>query len=291
MRAIFVVTLRLPQLIDWQGGGGKIKLLERGAYSDHAVDISLISHPGIVADAARTSTTAYEQLKVEYHGRAAHAAVNPWLGINALDALISAYNSISLLRQQFMPGDIVQGHITDGGLKPNIIHAYASGSFVIRATTQSRLDELREKVYACFTAGATATGARLVVTCGGAYKDHIANEVLAQRYAPYFNALEPDFKILENADLDRARGVSPASSDQGDISHAMPSLSPWFYIHPGPKGQGPHNPEFADAARKKDAYNKAVRVGKGLAGVALDVLQSPDLLERVKRAWQESMKP
>jgi metal-dependent amidase/aminoacylase/carboxypeptidase family protein len=234
-------------------------------------------------------TTAYEQLKVEYFGRAAHAAANPWLGINALDALVSAYNNISMLRQQNMPGDIVQGYITHGGVAPNIIHAYASGQFVIRASTQSRLEELREKVHGCFEAGAKATGARLVLTKGGAYKDHVPNEELAQTYTRYFNALNPEHEILENAELDELRGTTLASTDQGDMSYAMPSLSPAFFIRPGPQGQGPHNPEFAQAARTKDAYEKAVRVGKGLAGVAVDVLGSRELLGRVKKSWRESM--
>lgn len=35
-----------------EGGGGKIKLLNAGAYRDHEVDISLITHPGITPDAA-----------------------------------------------------------------------------------------------------------------------------------------------------------------------------------------------------------------------------------------------
>lgn len=280
---------RRPEILTYIGGGGKIRLLEAGAYSDHKVDISLISHPGITPDAARMRTTAYEQFKVEYYGREAHAAANPWLGINALDALVSAYNNVSMLRQQNMPGDIVQGYITHGGIAPNIIHAYASGQFVVRASTQSRLEELRKKVYACFEAGAKATGARMVLTKGGAYKDHVPNEVLAQSYTQYFNALNPEHMILGNAELDETRGTTLASTDQGDMSYAMPSLSPEFYIRPGPQGQGPHNPEFAEAARTKDAYEKAVRVAKGLAGVAVDVLGSKELLESVKRSWRERM--
>lgn len=35
-----------------EGGGGKIKLLNAGAYAEHKVDISLISHPGITPDSA-----------------------------------------------------------------------------------------------------------------------------------------------------------------------------------------------------------------------------------------------
>ena len=75
--------------------------------------------------------------------------------INALDALITAYNALSVLRQQPMPGDIIQGHITSGGSAPNIIHAYAAGIFIVRATTQARLSVLYKKVQACFSAAAT----------------------------------------------------------------------------------------------------------------------------------------
>lgn len=104
-----------------EGGGGKIKLLEAGAYRDNKVDISLISHPGITRDIALSRTAAYASFKVEYFGKEAHAAAAPWEGINALDALVTAYNACSVLRQQTEPGDIIQCNITNGGLRPNII--------------------------------------------------------------------------------------------------------------------------------------------------------------------------
>ena len=269
------------------GGGGKIRLLEAGAYRN--VDVSLISHPGITYDAARVRTTAYEQFRAEYFGREAHAAANPWLGINALDGLLVAYNAFSMLRQQNMPGDVVQGHITDGGVAPNIIHAYAAGNFVVRANTHARLEELREKVYDCFEAGARASGAKLKITKGEAYKDHVPNDEMAKVYARYFNALEPPYAILENGELDTLRGASMASTDQGDVSYALPSMSPAFRIEPGKLGQGPHNPEFAEAAGTREAFDRAARVAKGLAGVAVDVLRDRELLERVKRSWRDDM--
>lgn len=70
-----------------EGGGGKIKLLDAGAYSDHKVDINLTSHPGPRRDSVLGKTTAYSNFKVEYFGKEAHAAAAPWEGINALDAL------------------------------------------------------------------------------------------------------------------------------------------------------------------------------------------------------------
>lgn len=235
-------------------------------------------------------TSAYSQLRVEYFGREAHAALNPWLGINALDALIAAYTNISVLRQQTMPGDSIQARITNGGAAPNVIHAYAAGLFVIRSDKQSRQNVLRKKVYGCFEAGALATGARLVITPRFEYKSHEPNRPLARSYTRYFNALGPPNRISEDQDVDEARGKTLASTDQGDISHAMPSLSVAFRIPPGPGGQGPHNPEFADAAGTREAYDRALRVAKGLAGVAIDVICTRGFLDEVKRSWRETVK-
>ena len=272
-----------------EGGGGKIALLKAGAYRDHKVDINLISHPGIVQDNALVHSTAYERFKVEYYGREAHAAASPWLGINALDALITAYNALSVLRQQTMPGDIIQGYITDGGVAPNIIHAYTAGIFVTRASTQARLVELQAKVTACFEAGAGATGAKLKITPLQAYADHVPNRVLAASYARYFNALGPERKIPLDQDVDEIQGVTQASTDQGDISYAMPSLSPGFQILPGPENAGPHNPDFATAAGTKDAFERSLRVGKALAATAVDVLTQDGLLDEVKAQWRKDM--
>jgi hypothetical protein len=60
---------------------------------------------GISRNAALVRTAAYQAFKVEYFGKEAHAAARPYDGINALDALITAYNAISVLRQQTKPGD------------------------------------------------------------------------------------------------------------------------------------------------------------------------------------------
>ncbi|KAL0931168.1 peptidase M20 (amidohydrolase) [Colletotrichum truncatum] len=275
-----------------EGGGGKIRLLKAGAYSAHGVDLNLISHPGIVADTALMRTSAYTAFKVEFFGREAHAAANPWLGINALDALITSYNAISVLRQQTMPGDVIQGNITNGGARPNIIHAYAAGQFVVRSDTRPRLRELVAKVEACFRAGAEATGAKLKITQGGSYMDHVPNRVLGRSYTEHWNALARspgDGTIPVDADVDEIRGRTMASTDQGDISYAMPSLSAGFRIPPGKGGQGPHNPEFAEAAGTREAFEISLKVGKALAAVAVDIYTQKGMLEEVKKAWKKDV--
>ncbi|KAK0342419.1 hypothetical protein LTR02_009812 [Friedmanniomyces endolithicus] len=269
-----------------EGGGGKIKLLKAGAYTN--VDISLIAHPGISPDAALVRTAAYFAFKVEYFGKEAHAAVRPWEGINALDALITAYNAISVLRQQTEPGDIVQGMITDGGLRPNIIHAYSAGRFVVRSSSRARVEALKKRVFACFEAGAMATGAELKLTPGGSYADLAPNHALGRSYRKYFNCLGGD--IVEG-DLDILRSATSASTDQGDISYAIPSIQPSCWIRSedrsGRQLGGPHTPDFEKAARTEEVHGLAMRVAKALAATAVDVLTRPELLAEVKREFDE----
>jgi metal-dependent amidase/aminoacylase/carboxypeptidase family protein len=271
-------------------GGGKIRLMERGAYE--GVDVSLISHPGILHNSPLIRTTAFARLEVEYFGRAAHGAKDPWMGINALDALVISYNAVSVLRQQTMPGDVIGVAITNGGEKAtNIIHAYAACVCVIRAKSASRLKELQGKVSACFRAGAEATGATVKMNITPGYQDHFPNRVLAASYTRSWNSLPdlPDPPIPEPGRGNQQFTWVPSSTDQGNISHAMPSVNASFAIPPGPQGGQPHSPDFEVAAGTKSAFRRALRAGKALACTAVDVLARPGLLDEAKKQWKRDM--
>ncbi|KAK0731042.1 hypothetical protein B0H67DRAFT_476991 [Lasiosphaeris hirsuta] len=265
--------------------GGKVRLLEAGVYGD--VDISLISHPGILNNSALVRTTAFARLEVEFIGRAAHAANSPWLGINALDALIVAYNAVSVLRQQTMPSDVIGMAITNGGAAANVIHAYAAGVCVIRASSVSRLSELQQKVSACFRAGAEATGAKVEIKATQGYADHVPNRVLAASYTKYWKSLPdlPDPPIPSGEQLTWVK----ASTDQGNVSYAMPSVNASFAIPPGPLCGQPHSRDFEEASGTEAAFVRALRVGKALAGTAVDVLATPGLIDKVKEQWGRDM--
>lgn len=193
-----------------------------------------------------------------------------------------------MLRQQTQAGDIIQGMITNGGLKPNIIHAYASGQFVVRSDTRARRDALKKRVFACFEAGATATGATLKITEGTVYDDHMPNHVLGKSFRQHFNELGGN---IPRADLDYISGRTQASTDQGNVSYAMPSIHPSFWIRSEDKNGnqlgGPHSPEFEKAARTEEAHELAKRASKALAAVAVDIVATPDLLDETQREFDD----
>ena len=97
-----------------EGGGGKVELIDRNAFD--GVDVAMMVHPSL-ANIICPQMLAIEQITINYHGRNAHAAGAPDQGINALDAVIQAFNNVSMMRQQFKPKWRVHGIITHGGDK------------------------------------------------------------------------------------------------------------------------------------------------------------------------------
>ena len=103
---------------------------------------------------------ASNKLRFEFHGKAAHAAAAPDLGINALDACIQTFNNINALRQHLTPDVRIHGIITHGGDAANIVPEYAAAEFSVRAADSDTSFEVVEKVIRCAQAGALAAGAR-----------------------------------------------------------------------------------------------------------------------------------
>lgn len=276
------------------GGGGKIRLLHAGAYDD--ADVSIISHPGIANNSPLVRTTAYLSLKVRYYGRAAHAAISPWRGVNALDALVVAYTAIAALRQQTRPDDVIAMAITDGGGPTNVIHEFAAGHAVLRAISSSRLEALKSRVEACFRAGAEATGARVEIDVHHGYKDHVPNRVLASSFRRYWDALPPPDPDSPEGEAERIPLPPPgeftfvkASTDQGDVSYKLPSLNVSFAIPPGPEGGRNHSRDFEGASGTRGAFGVAMRVAVGMSGVAVDVVSEEGMVERVRERWRRDM--
>ncbi|GJD03628.1 aminobenzoyl-glutamate utilization protein B [Colletotrichum higginsianum] len=266
--------------------GGKVKLLEAGAFRDHNIDISLITHPTAGGDSPYMITTSTDRFEVEYYGKEAHAAAQPWEGVNAQDALVLANNAIALLRQQTRSTDKIHGIITSAGTRINIIPALAQASFQIRSADDEALEEWTGRVMKCFDAGALATGAELNVTMRPyGYSNMVSNDVLASSYTRYFTELGGE---LPDADVDKLRDPS-GSTDQGNISHDFPTISPYFAITNEngsvPSG-GTHTAAFEVAAGSRPAFEKAIMVAKSIAGVAVDVLTVDGMLEQIKEEFE-----
>lgn len=246
-----------------EGGGGKIDLLEAGAFEDAAM--SMLVHPSPM-NMADPRLLAAQGVTVHFHGKEAHAAAAPQAGINALDAFVQAYNSVSTMRQQFEPGDRVHGVIDHGGVAPNVIPALTTSRWIVRATTAARFEALKAKVLACFEAAAAATGCTVEMEFEGEpYTDLISDPKLASLFAENSEALGRPMPSYEQLGIETA-----ASSDMGNISHVVPSIHPSVAIDTTSVN---HQPEFA-ASTITESGNAAIRDGAlAMAHTIIDVAE------------------
>jgi amidohydrolase len=245
-----------------EGGGGKVFLLERGAFD--GVDAAMMVHPAPYED-LEPRISAVAHFGVIYEGRASHAAAAPALGINAADAFTVAQVAIGLLRQHLRPGDQVHGIVTRGGDAPNVVPARAEGDWMVRSTTVADLDIVRPRIERCFAAGALATGATVSI----------------EDVAPVYTHMVHDHALLdlyrENA---IALGRTPHdeneitfSTDMGNVSLDIPSIHPCIAIESG--GAVNHQPEFAGACINESADRAVLEGALALAWTAIDVASGP----------------
>jgi amidohydrolase len=254
-----------------EGGGGKVRMGREGAFAD--VDAAMMVHPAGL-ELAAMDVLAVSALQVEYRGRAAHASAAAHQGINALDGLVTAYQTIAQLRQHIRHTERVHGIITDGGQAANVVPERAAGLFFVRAASERRLAALKRRVEGCFHAGAVASGAEYEVrTIGDDYSDMWSNEALV---AAYRANLETSGRTLDEAPGAAVSG----STDMGNVSKLVPSIHPMICI--APPRVALHTKEFAQYAASAEGDRGVVDGAKALAMTGIDVLCTPALREAMQ---------
>ncbi|HZD69020.1 MAG TPA: M20 family metallopeptidase [Actinomycetes bacterium] len=253
--------------------GGKITLLEKGAFAGAHAAMMVHPHP---LDVVELPIIAVNQLNVRYLGREAHAAGFPELGVNAADAMVVAQTAIGLLRQHLRPTDRVHGIVIKGGDAPNVVPALAEGVWLVRATDLAGLEEVEAKVRRCFEAGALATGAQLEVSPDHPpYAEMHHDPGLAAAYRRNAEALGRSF--IDASAVQRAAG----STDMGNVSLALPSIHPSIGIDSLPATN--HQPAFT-AHCVSPAADKAVVDGAvAMAWTAIDAATDQRLRDRLMR--------
>ncbi len=244
-----------------EGGGGKIEMLDHGAFA--GVELAMMAHPAPV-DVAEARPFAVTHSHIAYDGVSAHAGAYPDQGVNANDAFVVAQVAISLLRQQLPQGTRVHGIQTVGGAAPNAIPGRTEGRWYVRADTTEQLLAVDERVLRCFEAGALASGATLTVTPESQpYAEFRTAETALDAYVANATALGRRFTGGEDA----AR-MNRASTDMGNVSQRVPAIHP--YVGLEARGASNHQPAFAAACVGPSAERLVLDAATALAWTAVD---------------------
>lgn len=253
--------------------GTKVDMAAGNTFND--IDAAMIVHPGGYTRVARSSMANYP-LKVEFFGKSAHSAADPWEGINALDAVIMLFNGVSLLQKQLPDYSRVPGIITDGGKMANVVPDYAACRFSLRSATKKGVEEIADKVRAIARGAAKSIGARVKITRPETgYDPMISNMPMSRAFTRNLEQLKvPIDNVPEN--------TLGGSIDMGNVSGVCPSIHPTISIGAGMVG---HSPEFEKAACSPLGDKAMIQAAKAMAMTAVDIILDDALYKDIKKEF------
>ncbi len=209
------------------------------------LDAALLFHPSDTSY-VDCRLLASEDVYVTFHGLQAHAASEPWMGRNALDALIVLFSAVGLWRQQLRPDVRVHGIVQEGGTAANIIPGRAKAWFMVRSPREAEYLEMRERFREMCEAAAAATRlhgrGRLR---GRRVDDEPQPATIGDRFAANMAA----YGVADQPPSDNL-----GSSDMGNVSQVLPTIHPSIAICaegvPGPLDRLPRGRDLAARATR-----------------------------------------
>jgi amidohydrolase len=257
-----------------EGGAGKVKLLDAGAFA--GVDAAMMYHP-YDRDILVHPALATRRVTMTFRGAPAHAAIAPWEGKSALSACLETFRLIDAQRVGFRDGVRVHGIVTDGGQAVNVIPERSSCLFLLRAPDGDELSRITAIVERCAQGAALALGVEVEIDSRPGYKSMRNNLTMARRFGA---ALE----LFGRKPRETDARVGSGSTDMGDVSHAVPAIHPYLAICE--EGETTcHEHAFAACARSRRGLETMLVAAKAMARTAADLLEDAALLGAVREEF------
>jgi len=284
---------------------GKTFMLRDGAFA--GTDAVLSWHPQAESYLYSGRRLAITAVDVEFFGKTAHAAANPWLGRSSLDAVEVFEHAMSLMREHVLPTARLHRVIKDGGLAANIVPDYARVQWFVRDENGARVNEMIGRLKKAADGAALATETTAKVTLLASTREPLYNEAVSkvvQRNlervgAPKWDAddealakaIQKEVGIpeigLSHEVLPWAagRGAS-ASSDIGEVSAAFPLIE--LGVQTAPSGVPWHHWDVASCAASPIGVKGMLVAAKVLASSMNDLLGDPAAIASAKAEFQKS---
>lgn len=279
--------------------GGKTYMARDGVFDD--VDVMLAWHPGDETQADTTSSQAMVDVIVEFHGKAAHAAGDPWNGRSAVDGVELFTHGINLMREHIKPTSRMHYTIAAGGDVPNVVPEYGKVWLWLRDWKRSEVEDLlaRARKLAEGAAIMTETTSTLTVQNGsweilvnmaGA---RLVNENLTWLGSPSYTAAEQDFarriqratnvpEVGMNTKIHSLEGQKQegGSTDVGDVSWVVPTLH--FTVATAPADAPWHAWPVVATGGMSIGHKGLVLASKTLAATMVDLYEKPATVKAIR---------
>jgi aminobenzoyl-glutamate utilization protein B len=283
-------------------------LVRAGYFKD--VDAAILLHIG------DNSSTGYGlqnyaaiSTKFTFTGKTAHGAVNPWDGKDAVDAVELMDIGLDKLREHLRPTARAHRTITMGGIQPNIIADKGQIWWYVRDATGPSAKENHDKLVKIAEGAALMTGTTMEMEFVASAWPQLGNKVLGEAIQknveavglPQWSAEEVAFaKEFQRSNKSPEVGLntkvvafgnraqSYSSNDSGDVTWNVPSGLLSFPA--SVPGIPYHNWVAAVTPTSTIAHKGMVTGAKVLAASVLDLMTSPEILEKARVQFSEDTK-
>ena len=289
--------------------GGKLYMIRAGLFKD--VDVVLTWHPGDENSAETKSTQAIVDFEVEFFGRTAHAAADPWNGRSALDGLEIFTHSVNYLREHVKPTVRIHYVIAKGGDVPNVVPDYAKVVVWVRDSDKAGVEDVMTRMRKIATGAALAADVESKLNVTGGIYNMVVNMKGQRLLHGNMQWLGPlKFTEAEQQfarDIQKATHVPEAgldetvkpfdekpgppdggSTDVGDVSWVVPSLQ--LTITTAAKAAPWHAWPTVACAGMSIGHKGMLYAGKAMAATMVDLFNDPAKLAEVKKEFAEKMK-
>lgn len=303
--------------------GGKVYMVRDGVFD--GMDAILSHHPGSMNTGGYSGNNAVNDVKFHFYGIAAHAAGSPEQGRSAIDAVELMNVGVNYLREHIIQEARMHYVVSSGGEQPNVVPAYASSWYYIRAPERDQVEQIYNRVLEIAKGAAMMTGTTLKVEFVGGLYNKILNRALndlivnnmreigppeytdeEKKFAKdisrtitpeakrdwLIKSKRPDWEKLVDTDLDRTvpdnwERWGAGSTDVSDVSWKVPAmeLTTATFV----LGSPGHSWQNVAQAGMGIGHKSLVFAAKTMTASALDLMTKPDLLKKVKDEFSQRL--
>lgn len=302
-------TLKLYGCPAEEDVGGKLYMARDGLFDD--LDVCLAWHPSYETSVDVDGSQAVDDLKVEFFGKTAHAAFDPWMGYSALDAIEMMAFGINLLREHVKPSVRMHYVITDGGKVPNIVPEYAKVWLWVRDSDRAGVKEVVHKVEKIIEGAALATGTTSKINYLGSFHEMLVNmrgsEIMQKNLEMIGPLTYTDDEVDYARRIQKEAGVGEkgmcseieklkeppkdpigGSTDVAEVSWITPTIH--LSTACAPYGIPWHSWAVVASSKHAIGYKGMILAAKVLAMTGLDFLLDPAALDETKKEFKEKIK-
>ena len=259
-----------------ENGGGKIRMIDKGAFRD--LDVAMVTHATGKQSYIASGSKALNSFFVNFHGKAAHASGAPHMGRSAADAMFLAFQGVEFMREH-VKDDVRMHYTVMEGLGPsNVVCPLAKASFTVRCNDNRDLPDLAARMKKIFEGACLMTETTHEIIPKLPYLARVPNHVLT-------NVAVENFRLIGCNVAPEILRPTNGSTDVGNVSLVVPTLniSVEYYDAPG------HSEAWLEHGKSEWAENCLLRSAKMLASTAYDLICNPELVRKAQEEFRETM--